>query len=33
MSSRSRHWRLRRGYSQEELAHRAGVHVNVVRKL
>ncbi len=26
-------WRLRRGYSQEELAHRAGVHVNVVRKL
>ncbi|HEX9358523.1 MAG TPA: helix-turn-helix transcriptional regulator [Streptosporangiaceae bacterium] len=28
-----RHWRLRRGYSQEELAHRAGVHVNVVRKL
>jgi transcriptional regulator with XRE-family HTH domain len=28
-----RRWRLRRGYSQEELAQRADVHVNVVRKL
>lgn len=28
-----RRWRRRRGYSQEELAERAGVSVGVVRKL
>ena len=28
-----RRWRLRRGYSQGELADRAGVSINVVRKL